>query len=125
MENSENKVTNKMVNKVELNGFAGINPEVVKIKDGLKVARFNLATSESYKNRNGETIKDTTWHRIVLWNKLADQAQTLVKKGSRINLLGKLVNSSYTDQKGEKHYTTEIIAYSFEIVKQEELQNQA
>ena len=107
----------KMVNKVELTGNAGINPEIINLKDGKKVAKFNLATTESYKNQNGEWVKTTTWHKIVMWNKLADQAQTLIKKGSHISLTGKIVNNNYTDDKGVKHYTAEIYAVSFEIIK--------
>ncbi|MBI5220185.1 MAG: single-stranded DNA-binding protein [Bacteroidia bacterium] len=111
-----------MVNRVELNGFAGINPEINTTKEGVKVAHFTLATTENYKNRSGEWVKDTTWHKIVMWNKLADQAVATIKKGSRINLSGKLVNRSYTDSNGNKRYATEVHAYSFEAVIAEERQ---
>ncbi|MBI5220186.1 MAG: single-stranded DNA-binding protein [Bacteroidia bacterium] len=110
------KLVNKMVNRVELNGFAGINPEVVTLNEGVKIARFTLATTRNYKNRDGEWTKDTTWHKIVLWNKLADQAQTLIKKGSHINLTGKIVNRTYIDKSGEKRFTTEIFGNSFETI---------
>lgn len=106
-----------MVNKVELNGFVGVNPEVVTLKDGKKMVHFSMATTESYKNQSGEWIKDTTWHKIVMWNKLADQAQTLIKKGSRVVLVGKLVNRNYADSQGIKHYITEIVVNSFEVAK--------
>ncbi len=109
----------KMTNKVELTGNAGNSPEVINLKDGKKVAKFNMATTESYKNQSGEWVKNTTWHKIIMWNKLADQAQTLIKKGSRIILIGKIVNSNYTDDKGVKHYVSEIYAVSFETVKVE------
>jgi single-strand DNA-binding protein len=109
----------KMTNKVELTGNAGINPEIINLKEGRKVAHFTMATTDSYKNQNGEWIKETTWHKIVMWNKVADQAQTLIKKGSHLNLIGKIVNRNFTDDKDVKHYITEILAFSFEIVKKE------
>jgi single-strand DNA-binding protein len=96
----------KMVNKVELNGFAGNNPDVITIKEG-------------YKNKKGEWVKETTWHRIVLWNKVAEQAKTLIKKGTRVSLIGKIVNNSFTNSKGEKKYSTEIVCNGFEIITHE------
>lgn len=108
-----------MVNKVELSGFAGINPEVITLKEGRKRVQFSLATTESYKNQSGEWVKDTTWHKIVMWNKLADQAVTLIKKGTRVSLFGKLVNHNYTDDKGNKRLSVEIFANSFEVIKNE------
>jgi single-strand DNA-binding protein len=106
-----------MTNKVELTGNAGSRPEVTNLNDGKKVVNFTLATTESYKSKNGELVKNTTWHKIVMWNKLADQAQTLIKKGTQISLTGKIVNRNYTDAKGVKHYITEIYANGFETVK--------
>ena len=109
----------KMINKVELSGFAGLNPEVKTLPNGNKVLKMSLATSSSYKDRDGNWVRDTTWHNIVMWNKLAEAANNEIKKGSRVSLIGKLTNRQYTDKEGNKHYVTEVIANSYEIVVSE------
>ncbi len=106
----------KMINKVELSGFAGINPEIRILPNGSKMLRFTLATSQSYKDREGKWVRDTTWHNIVMWNKMAESAGADVKKGSRVSIVGRLSNRSYTDKEGNKKSSTEIIAVSYEIV---------
>ncbi|HNW96858.1 MAG TPA: single-stranded DNA-binding protein [Bacteroidales bacterium] len=106
----------KTVNKVELNGFIGIEPEMTNFNNGGKKLHFSLATNESYKNRDGEWIKETTWHNIVLWNKTAEDAEKILKKGTRVSITGKLVNRVYTDKKGNKKYISEIVANTFEAV---------
>ena len=105
----------KMINKVELSGFVGINPEVRTMPNGNKILKFSLATSQSYKDREGKWIRDTTWHNIVMWNKMAEAASPDVKKGARISVTGRLANRSYTDKEGNKKYSTEIIAVSYEM----------
>lgn len=105
----------KMINKVELSGFVGINPEVRTMPNGNKILRFSLATSQSYKDREGKWVRDTTWHNIIMWNKMADAAGAEVKKGTRMSVTGRLANRSYTDKEGNKKYSTEIIAVSYEI----------
>lgn len=105
----------KTVNKVELNGFIGIEPEMKTFDNGGKIMRFTLATHENYKNREGEWVKETTWHHVVLWNKTAERAEELLKKGLRVSLTGKLVNRFYTDNKGNKKYVSEIIVNNFEL----------
>lgn len=104
----------KSVNKVELCGFLGANPEVFSTKNGGKCVRLSLATNESYKNKSGEFVTDTTWHAVVVWNKLAEEAETTFKKGSCVALTGKIVNRTYDDKAGKKHYVTEVQALSFE-----------
>lgn len=111
------------INKVELMGFVGKDAEITTLKTNGKVARFSIATSENYQNKAGEWVTDTTWHNIVLWNKSAEQASELIKKGTRISLVGKIVNRTWDDKDGKKHYITEIHAFSFEImpaIKKEE-----
>lgn len=103
----------KTVNKVELCGHAGIDPQVNTLKNGVKMLKFKMATNESYKNRNGEWVKDTTWHSITMWDKIASEAETKIKKGSFVNLTGKLVNRQYLDKNGVKQYITEIRAIAF------------
>ena len=98
-----------MLNKVILIGNVGIDPEVRYINDNTPVANFTLATSETYKNRDGEKVTDTQWHKLVLWRKTAEIAEKYVKKGSRISVEGKIVYRSYEDKDGVKKYITEIV----------------
>lgn len=104
----------RTTNKVELNGFIGIAPEVKTLKNGSKVAHFTLATDEAYKNKEGEWVKNTTWHRVTLWNKAADKAVDVLKKGTRVALTGKIVNREYIAKDGNKRNIFEILANSFE-----------
>lgn len=97
-----------MVNKVILIGNVGADPDVKYLDGGVAVARFSLATTESYKNKNGERIDQTEWHNIVLWRGLAEIAEKYVKKGMRIYIEGRLRNRSWEDQSGVKKYITEI-----------------
>jgi single-strand DNA-binding protein len=95
-------------NKVQLIGNLGNNPEVKTFDGGKKVATFNLATSESYRNAKGEKITDTQWHRLVAWGKLAEIAEKHLAKGKEVAVEGKLVNRNYTDKAGTKKYITEV-----------------
>lgn len=95
-------------NKVQLIGFLGAEPETKNLESGKKVTRFSLATNESYKNANGEKVTDTQWHNIVAWGKVAELAETLLKKGSHLAIEGKLTSRSYTDVNGNGRAITEI-----------------
>ena len=106
----------KTINKVELNGFIGINPEVKTLENGKTYTRFSLATSESYKDKNGTWVEDTTWHNVVVWNSKTITATEGLKKGSRVQIVGKLKNRQYTDKQGVVKYITEIVANQLEIV---------
>ncbi len=97
-------------NKVQLIGNLGGKPEVKEIEGGKKLAMFNVATSESYRNAEGEKITETQWHRVVAWGKIAEIAEKYLDKGKEIVLEGKLVNRSYTDKDGIKKYITEVQA---------------
>ena len=101
------------LNKVELKGFVGKDPEIISIKNNNKVARIALATNELFKNKSGEWVNETTWHKIVLWNKNALLAQEQIKKGSHVNILGKLISRSFVDKQGKTHSYTEIQGLSF------------
>jgi len=103
-------------NKVELIGFAGMDMQVHEFKKGSKVARFSLGTNEGFKNKLGEWVNTTTWHRIVLWNENADKAEKAVKKGQPISITGKLCYKFYESQSGEKRMIVEILANSLELV---------
>lgn len=97
-----------MINKVILVGNVGRDPEVRHLDNNLVMARFSLATSESYRNKNGEKITNTEWHNIVVWRGLAEIAEKYVKKGSQLYVEGKLRTRSWDDKDGNKRYTTEI-----------------
>ncbi|NCO55619.1 MAG: single-stranded DNA-binding protein [Bacteroidetes bacterium CG02_land_8_20_14_3_00_31_25] len=96
------------VNKAILIGNVGKDPDVRHLDNDVTVARFTLATSESYKKSNGEVVKTTEWHNIVLWRGLAQVAEKYVKKGSQIYIEGKIRTRSYDDKDGNKKYFTEI-----------------
>jgi single-strand DNA-binding protein len=73
-----------------------------------KKASFSIATSETYKNQNGEKVQDTQWHNVVIWGKLAGVAEKYLKKGNEVALEGKLVHRAYETSSGEKRFITEI-----------------
>ena len=89
-------------NTVQLIGNLGKNPEIKTASNGHKYATFSLATTETYNNKAGERVKDTTWHNITLWEKQAELAEKYLTKGSQIGVVGKLVNNEYTDKDGNK-----------------------
>lgn len=98
------------VNRVILIGNLGKDPEIRNLEGGAKVANFPLATTESYKNRNGDRTEHTEWHNIVLWRGLADVAERFLKKGNSVYIEGRLRTRSWDDQQGNKRYITEVIA---------------
>ncbi len=95
-------------NKVQLIGNLGNAPEVKNTENGKKLARFSMATNETYRGRTGEKITETTWHNVVAWGKVADIAEKFLTKGKEIAIEGKLINRNYTDKDGIKRYITEI-----------------
>lgn len=101
------------LNKVTLIGHLGQAPEVQTLEGGAAVAKFSLATTEGYRDKEGNLQTDTEWHNIVAWRNLADLAGKYLQKGSHIYLEGKLKTRSYEDKEGNKKYVTEIIAESF------------
>ena len=98
------------VNKVILIGNLGADPEVRALESGVKVATINLATSENYKDKNGERQTQTEWHRVVLWRGLAEVTEKYLRKGSQVFVEGRLRTRSYEDQDGKTRYVTEIEA---------------
>jgi single-strand DNA-binding protein len=96
------------VNKVILIGNLGSDPEVRHLSNGSVVANFNIATSESYTNKNGERVTQTEWHRIELWDGLAKVAEQYLKKGQSVYVEGKLKTESWQDSDGNNRTTTRI-----------------
>ena len=103
------------INKVILVGNAGKDPEVRHLDNGVAVANFTLATSETYK-KDGEKITNTEWHNIVVWRGLAEVVEKYVKKGSQLYLEGKIRTRSWDDKEGNKRYTTEIVADNMQLL---------
>jgi len=95
-------------NKVQLIGNLGNAPDVRTTENGKKLAQFNVATNESYRNAKGEKVTETQWHRVIAWGKVAEIAEKYLDKGKEVALEGKLVNRNYTDKEGNKKYITEI-----------------
>lgn len=104
------------VNKVILIGNVGKQPEIRRLDSGVGVANFPLATSETYKNKNGEKVTDTTWHNIVIWRGLVDVVEKYVKKGDQLYLEGKITTRSWDDKDGNKRYTTEIVVNNMQML---------
>ena len=100
---------NTLRNKVQLIGNLGNDPEVISLESGKKIAKFSIATNETYKNAKGEKITDTQWHNVVAWNKTAEIIENYVAKGSEVAVEGKLTSRSYEDKDGNKRYITEVV----------------
>ena len=98
------------VNKVILVGNLGKDPEVRYLDNGVAVANFSLATTENYKNKQGERVSQTEWHNIVFWRGLAEVAEKYLKKGDSVYVEGKLRTRRWEDKDGNTKYTTEILA---------------
>lgn len=95
-------------NNVQLIGHLGDDPEEVKLDNNKKLAKFSLATNLRYKNKEGDTVENTQWHRIVAWDKLADICIKHLKKGSHVACHGRLVYRDNETKSGEKRHSTEI-----------------
>ena len=98
------------LNKVNLIGNLGKNPEIQQLEGNICVAKFSLATTEHFKDKNGELQVQTDWHTIVLWRSLAELAKKYLNKGSLVYIEGRLKTRQFADKEGKKRYTTEVIA---------------
>lgn len=102
------------LNRVMLIGNLGRDPEIRRTSDGNKIANLNIATSESWKGRDGERKERTEWHRVVIFDeRLADVAEKYLNKGSKVFLEGQLQTRKWTAQDGTEKYTTEIVLSKF------------
>lgn len=100
---------NKLRNRVQLIGHLGMAPEVKTLESGTKLAKFSLATNDSYTNTDGEKVDETEWHNIIAWNKTAELVEKYLDKGKEIALEGKLTTRSWEDEKGNRKYITEVV----------------
>lgn len=111
------------VNKVILVGNVGRDPEVKYLEQDVPVAKFTLATSESYRAKNGERVETTEWHNIVLWRGLAKVAEQYVKKGSKLYIEGKITHRQY-EQDGVTKYFTEIVGNNMVMLDSKDKTNE-
>ncbi|MGM5469265.1 single-stranded DNA-binding protein [Flavobacteriaceae bacterium LMO-SS05] len=100
---------NTLRNKVQLIGNLGNDPEIINLESGKTLAKFSIATNESYKNAQGEKITDTQWHNIVAWGSTATLVEKYLQKGKEVAIEGKLTSRSYETSTGEKRYITEVV----------------
>lgn len=108
-----------MINKAILIGNVGQDPEIRytgDVNNGAKVATFRLATTERYRDRNGNLQEHTEWHNIVVWRNTADVVEKYVKKGTQVYVEGRIRTRSWDDQSGNKRYTTEIVADTLQLL---------
>lgn len=104
------------VNKVIILGRLGADPETKNISSGNTVTTFSLATSESWKDRDGQKQERTEWHRVVVWGKLAEICGKYLSKGRQAFVEGRLQTRSWEDQQGNKRYTTEVVANNVQFI---------
>ncbi|MDG1398142.1 MAG: single-stranded DNA-binding protein [Polaribacter sp.] len=100
---------NTLRNKVQLIGRLGQDPEILTFQDGNKMAKFSLATDDSYKDKNGNKVERAYWHNIIIKGGLVNVVENYVNKGQEIAVEGRLTNRNYTTEAGEKRYVTEIM----------------
>ncbi|WP_299105225.1 single-stranded DNA-binding protein [uncultured Tenacibaculum sp.] len=100
---------NALRNRVQLIGNLGNTPEIITLDSGKKLAKFSLATNETYRNSQGQKVTDTQWHYIVAWNKTAEIIEQYLEKGSEVVIEGKLTSRSFEDNEGNKRYVTEVV----------------
>jgi single-strand DNA-binding protein len=98
------------INRVILVGNLGKDPEIRHTEAGITVARFPIATSETYKDKTGNKVERTEWHNIVAWRGLAEVAEKYLKKGQSVYIEGKIRSNNYQDKEGVQRYSIEIVA---------------
>ena len=104
------------LNKVMLIGNVGKDPEIRHLENGVAVVTLPIATSERYKDRNGEVKEQTEWHNVVFWRNLAEIVEKHVRKGSQVFVEGRLRTRQWEDQNGQKRYATEIVADTMRLL---------
>ncbi len=112
-----------MINKVTLIGHLGKDPELRRLESGVAVAKFSVATNESYKDQNGNWQNATEWHDVLLWRHLAERAETQLRKGMLVYLDGKLTTRQWQDKEGQSRRTTEVVASYFRVLNRRDGQD--
>lgn len=107
-------------NRVQLNGFLGQDVDLRELAQGKKVARLSIATHELRRNTSGDPERVTTWHNLVAWGQVADSMASLLKKGMKVFVEGKISYRQYETKSGEKRSSTEIVVSNFKKLDREE-----
>lgn len=102
---------NNLKNRVQLIGNVGNDPEIKTFESKKKVARLSMATDDEYTSKEGQKVKQTQWHQLVVWGKLAEVVEKYVKKGTEIAIEGKLTYRTWDDKDGKSHNITEIVVH--------------
>lgn len=110
------RVMNNLRNSVRLLGKLGNNPEITEFDNGKKKARMSMATTEIYRNAQGEKVSDTQWHHLVAWGPAAVLAEKLLQRGSDLAVEGRLVHRNFEDKEGKTRYVTEVVVHSFMMI---------
>jgi single-strand DNA-binding protein len=105
------------VNKVILVGNLGKDPEMRRLDGGVARVGFSLATTEYYRDKDGNRIEQTEWHNIVMWRTIAESAERILKKGYTIYLEGKIQTRKWQDKEGQQRTTTDIVAETFQLIR--------
>jgi len=100
---------NTLRNKVQLIGNLGNDPEIIELESGRKLAKFSLATNETYKDTDGQKQTKVDWHSLVAWGKTAEIVEKYISKGKEIAIEGKLTSRNYETKEGETRYVTEVV----------------
>jgi len=108
----------EMLNKAQIIGNLGKDPELRTTQGGTSVCNFSIATTDKYKNKEGEWVENTEWHNVVVWGKLADICSQYLHKGKQVYIEGKIQTRSWDDQDGNKKYMTEIVASEMKMLGQ-------
>lgn len=102
-----------LVNRVQLIGNLGSDPERRELSSGSAIVRFPLATNAYYRNREGEKVQETTWHSLVAWGVIADRLEAALRKGMEVAVSGKIRNRSYEDTSGQRRFVSEVVVDDF------------
>lgn len=105
------------MNKAVIIGRVGKEPQMRYTPNGVPISLFSLATNEVFKNKEGEKVEQTDWHRVVAWRKLAEICGQYLTKGSLVSIEGQLKTRSYTDGDGVKRFVTEVVADKMQILE--------
>ena len=114
------------MNKVILIGNVGNAPEIKTLESGVKLATFSLATAEKFTNKQGEKVGQTDWHRLEVWNGLTKVCETIIQKGDRLCIEGKIKTEKWEDKDGNPRTTTKILVQRIELLgnRREQIEKQ-
>jgi single-strand DNA-binding protein len=110
-----------VTNKVLLTGHLGQEPTIKQFESGSKMATFSIATNESYISASGTKVENTQWHRLVAWGDTAEKVESMLTKGAKISISGKLSNRTYEAKDGTKRYATDIVVQEFDLIKSDKI----